>query len=193
MVWGWEAVRAVWTVGRGGVGGRGTSLMVPTGMVTFLSPEIVGSPTPSVQAAAPPGALVAGHQAAIDEVVAAHGQVSPVVQGEGDILVAAFSRASDAVAAAVEVQRALAHGMPGLAVRMAVHAGAGQRRDGFDGVGYAATRCAWLRECGRPSQSCCRTSPRAWWPINFLSAPRFATSACIRCAFWRVPSGCGSW
>ena len=126
--------------------------MVPTGMVAFLWTDIVGSPTLSEQAAAPTGSWVARHHAIIDEVVAAHGGgVSPVEQGDGDSVVAVFSRASDAVAAAVEVQTALAH-VPGLAVRMAVHAGEWQRREGFDGVGHTVTRCAWLRVCGHPGQ-----------------------------------------
>ena len=163
--------------------------MVPTGMVTSVLTEIVGSPTLWEQAAAPPGSLVACHQAAIAEVVAAHGGVTPGAQGEGEVVVAAFSRASDAVAGALEVHRALGHR---LAVWMAAHAGERERGDLFDGVTYAANRCAWLRGCGHAGPGCCRTSPPAWSPINFLSRPRFATSACITCAIWRAPSGCGS-
>ena len=91
-----------------------TPLMVPTGTVTFLLTDIEGSTRLWEQAPATTGSVVARHYAVIDERVAAHGGVRPVEQGEGDSVVAAFTRASDAVAAAVEVQRALAHEVPGL-------------------------------------------------------------------------------
>jgi len=42
----------------------------------------------------------------VSEVVAACGGVRPLEQGEGDSFVAAFARASDAVACALELQRA---------------------------------------------------------------------------------------
>ena len=45
------------------------------------------------------------HYEILDEVIADHGGVRPVEQGEGDSVVAAFARASDAVAAAVDAQR----------------------------------------------------------------------------------------
>ncbi len=40
------------------------------------------------------------------KLIAEHGGVRPVEQGEGDSFVAAFARASDAVAAALNLQRA---------------------------------------------------------------------------------------
>ena len=63
-----------------------------------------------------------------------------------------FSRASDAVAAAVDVQRALAREVPGLLVRMAVHTGEAQLRDGHNYVGHAVIRCARLRACAHGGQ-----------------------------------------
>ena len=50
---------------------------------------------------------IARHYVILDEVIAAHGGVRPVEQGEGDSVVGVFSRASDAVAAAVDAQRVL--------------------------------------------------------------------------------------
>jgi hypothetical protein len=47
------------------------------------------------------------HDAILDLAVSAHGGVRPLAQGEGDSIVAAFSRASDAVLAAAEAQRGL--------------------------------------------------------------------------------------
>jgi hypothetical protein len=43
----------------------------------------------------------------LDQAVTAHRGVRPVEQGEGDSVVAAFWLASDAVAAALDAQRAL--------------------------------------------------------------------------------------
>jgi class 3 adenylate cyclase len=60
----------------------------------------VGEPTRRETAA------VARFEQAASEVIAAHGGVRPVEQGEGDSFVAAFARASDAVACALELQRA---------------------------------------------------------------------------------------
>jgi len=42
----------------------------------------------------------------VTEAIVAHDGVRPVEQGEGDSFVAAFARASDAVACALDLQRA---------------------------------------------------------------------------------------
>ena len=46
------------------------------------------------------------HRKAVSDILATHDGVRPVEQGEGDSFVAAFARSSDAVAAALELQRA---------------------------------------------------------------------------------------
>jgi len=86
------------------------------------------------------------HYELLDEAIARHGGVRPVEQGEGDSVVGAFSRASEAVAAALAAQRAFAaerwpQGAE-LRVRMAVHTG--EARVGGEGsyVGHALNRCA---------------------------------------------------
>ena len=80
----------------------------------------------------------------------------PVEQAEGDSVVAAFSRASDAIAAAVAAQRMLdAAPWPDgvrLAVRMAVHTGEAQLRAEGNYFGLAVIRCARLRSCGHGGQ-----------------------------------------
>jgi len=131
---------------------EGTPLGVPTGTVTFLLTDIEGSTTLWQRAPTTTGAVVARHYAVIDEGVAAHGGVRPVEQGEGDSAVAVFTRVSDAVAAAVDVQRALAREVPGLLVRIAVHTGEAQLRDGGSYVGHAVIRCARLRACAHGGQ-----------------------------------------
>ena len=101
-------------------------------------------------------AAVSRHYEILEEAIAAHGGVRPVEQGEGDSVVGAFSRASDAVAAAVTAQRLLgAERWPDgiqLAVRMAVHTGEAQMRDAGNYFGLAVIRCARLRSCGHGGQ-----------------------------------------
>ena len=87
---------------------------------------------------------MSSHYEILEEAIAAHGGVRPVEQGEGDSVVGAFSRASDAVAAAVTAQRLLgAERWPDgiqLAVRMAVHTGEAQMRDAGNYFGLAVIR-----------------------------------------------------
>jgi len=122
---------------------------LPTGTVTFLLTDIEAS-TPLWDAE--PEAMteaVARHYAILDEAVRRYGGIRPVEQGEGDSLVAVFDRASHAVAAAVDAQRALvAEPWPTsrpLAVRMALHSGEARLRDELYYAGPAIIRCARLR------------------------------------------------
>jgi class 3 adenylate cyclase len=65
--------------------------------------------------------------------------VRPVEQGEGDSFVAAFARASDAVAAALELQRAP---LAPIRLRIGIHSGEIQLRDEgnlFEGASALAT------------------------------------------------------
>src|SRR5262249_47010789 len=96
------------------------------------------------------------HYALLDEAIANHGGVRPVEQGEGDSVVGAFSRPSDAVAAALDAQRAFAaEDWPegaGLAVRMAIHTGEAQLRDERNYFGQTMLRCGRLRSIGHGGQ-----------------------------------------
>ena len=69
----------------------------------------------------------------LDEAIVAHGGIRPVEHGEGDSVLAAFSQASDAVAAAVAAQQAFAgERWPEggeLRVRIALHSGEAQLGD----------------------------------------------------------------
>jgi predicted ATPase/DNA-binding CsgD family transcriptional regulator len=82
--------------------------------------------------------------------------VRPIEQGEGDSLVAAFPGASDAAAAALDIQRALLEeDWPegaDIAVRMALHTGEAQLRDGLYYVGPSIIRCARLRALAHGGQ-----------------------------------------
>jgi hypothetical protein len=88
--------------------------------------------------------------------VQAHGGARPVEQGEGDSIVAAFSRASDAVAAAVDAQRALLSEtwptQSPLRVRMAIHTGETRLRDEGNYVGGTIVRTARLRAIAHGGQ-----------------------------------------
>jgi predicted ATPase/class 3 adenylate cyclase/DNA-binding CsgD family transcriptional regulator len=134
----------------------GMQLHLPAGTVTFLLTDIEGSTAlwetePTAMADA-----VARHYHLIDEAVAAWGGVRPVEQGEGDSAVAAFGRASDAVTAAVALQRALAAEMwpttRPLRVRMAIHTGEARFRDAGNYMGEAIIRAARLRSIAHGGQ-----------------------------------------
>jgi class 3 adenylate cyclase len=121
---------------------------VPAGTVTFLLTDVEG---PTRQWENAPTAMpeaIARHCAILNEVVPRHGGVRPPEQGEGDSVIAAFSRARDAVGAALDAQRMLlAEEWPAgaqLRVRMALHTGDAQLRDDGHYFGAAVTRCAQL-------------------------------------------------
>jgi class 3 adenylate cyclase len=129
-------------------------LALPAGTVTFLLTDIEGSSRLWESAGeAMPGA-VGRHYDILDVAIARHGGVRPVEQGEGDSVVAAFTRAGDALVAALEAQRALhAEDWPdgvALRVRMALHTGDAELRDQGNYFGAALNRCARLRgiACG---------------------------------------------
>ncbi|HTL23209.1 MAG TPA: adenylate/guanylate cyclase domain-containing protein, partial [Mycobacteriales bacterium] len=93
-------------------------------------------------------AAMARHHDIVAKVVATHGGRLPQDQGEGDARFAAFDSAIAAVAAAVDVQRALAaEPWPEpvrLSVRMGIHAGEVLERDG-NLFGDPVNRCARIR------------------------------------------------
>ena len=135
---------------------------LPTGMVTFVLTDIEGSTRAWERSPADMSAAVARQYEILDLAVSTHRGVRPLEQGEGDSVVAAFSRASDAVAAALDAQLALAgEEWPvgaGLRVRMAVHTGEAQLRDERNYFGPVVIRCARIRDVGHGGQlpACCR-------------------------------------
>src|SRR4051812_2679766 len=105
--------------GAAGPGGGDAGMStVPTGTVTLLLADVEGSTRlwegePEAMADA-----VARLDRVVAEVVDTHNGVRPVEQGEGDSFVIAFARASDAVAAALDLQ--LANLVP-IRLRVGVH------------------------------------------------------------------------
>ena len=137
-------------------GGVPGSLALPAGTVTFLLTDIEGSTLHWQAAPGPMAAAVARHYELLDEAIAAHGGVRPEEQGEGDSVVAAFSRASDALAAALHAQQLLTlEPWPTpepVKVRMAVHTGEAQLRDEANYIGMAIIRTARLRNIAHGGQ-----------------------------------------
>ena len=78
------------------------------------------------------------------------GGVRPVEQGEGDSFVAAFARASDAVACALELQRAP---LAPIRLRIGVHTGEVQLRDEGNYIGPTINRAARLRDLAHGGQT----------------------------------------
>ncbi|MCB1017088.1 MAG: hypothetical protein KDB10_18520 [Acidimicrobiales bacterium] len=100
---------------------------LPTGIVAFVLTDVEESTARWERTPEPMAGDLGRHLAIVDEVCARWDGRRAVEQGAGDSTVSAFARASDALAAAVELQRAMATeawaGTDPLRVRVAVHAG----------------------------------------------------------------------
>jgi class 3 adenylate cyclase len=123
--------------------------------VTFLLSDIEGSTALWEQAPEAMRQALARHDALLRPTIEAHHGVIVKSRAGGDSVFAAFARASDAVAAAVAIQRSLrdetwATPTP-LRVRIALHTGEADLRDG-DYFGFAVNRCARLRDAAHGGQ-----------------------------------------
>ena len=126
------------------------SELLPTGTVTLLLADVEGSTRlwetqPDEMAAA-----VAQFDHRISEIIAAHGGVRPIEQGEGDSFVAAFSRAGDAVVCALDLQRA---SVAPIRLRIGLHTGDIQLRDEGNYAGPTINRTARLRDLAHGGQT----------------------------------------
>ncbi|MDQ6933561.1 MAG: adenylate/guanylate cyclase domain-containing protein, partial [Candidatus Eremiobacteraeota bacterium] len=115
----------------------------PTGTVTFLFSDIEGSTQRWERNAAAMTAALARHDAAMRGAIGAHdGHIFKTV---GDAFCAAFSDPPSAVAAALDAQLRIASedwiSVGGLRVRIALHTGTSEERDG-DYFGPAVNRVA---------------------------------------------------
>lgn len=110
----------------------GVSGLLPTGTVTLLLADVEGSTLLWETQPDDMAAAVARLERTLSDVVGAYGGVRPVEQGKGDSFVAAFARASDAVACALELQRAP---LAPIRLRMATN---GTTRRGVIACGSAA-------------------------------------------------------
>ena len=85
----------------------GVNDLVPTGTVTLLLADVEGSTRLWETQPEEMTAAFANLDHVLAETVPVHRGVRPIEQGEGDSFVIAFGRASDAVACALELQRAM--------------------------------------------------------------------------------------
>jgi predicted ATPase/class 3 adenylate cyclase/DNA-binding CsgD family transcriptional regulator len=123
---------------------------LPTGTVTLLLADIEGSTRLwETQPQEMPQA-VARLDRALAEMIAAHRGVRPVEQGEGDSFVVAFDRASDAVACALDLQRAP---VAPIRLRIGLHTGEIQLRDEGNYIGPTINRTARLRDLAHGGQT----------------------------------------
>jgi predicted ATPase/class 3 adenylate cyclase/DNA-binding CsgD family transcriptional regulator len=132
------------------------AIAIPTGTVTFLLSDVEGSTRMWERAPEAMAAAIPRHYALLDEAISCNGGVRPLEQGEGDSVVGVFSRASDAVAAALTAQRAFAtESWPRgaeLRVRLALHTGEAQLLEGRFYLGHALNRCARIRATAHGGQ-----------------------------------------
>jgi predicted ATPase/class 3 adenylate cyclase/DNA-binding CsgD family transcriptional regulator len=128
---------------------------LPSGVVTFVLSDIVGSTRLWETAPARMESALARHDEIVAAAVAANDGVVLKARGEGDSTFSVFTLATDAVAAAYAAQVGLAAaGWPTgarLAVRFAVHTGEAVERDG-DFLGPAVNRAARLRAVAEGSE-----------------------------------------
>jgi predicted ATPase/class 3 adenylate cyclase/DNA-binding CsgD family transcriptional regulator len=123
---------------------------LPTGTVTLLLADVEGSTRlwetqPDVMTD-----TVARLDQALADAVAAHGGVRPVEQGEGDSFVIAFARASDALACALDLQRAP---LAPIKLRIGLHTGEIRLRDEGNYIGPTINRTARLRDLAHGGQT----------------------------------------
>ncbi|WP_234834679.1 helix-turn-helix transcriptional regulator [Mycolicibacterium stellerae] len=123
---------------------------LPTGTVTLLLADVEGSTRLWQTQPDEMTAAVARLDTALVELLVAHGGVRPVEQGEGDSFVAAFARASDAVACALDLQRAP---LAPIRLRIGVHTGQVQLRDEGNYIGPTINRTARLRDLAHGGQT----------------------------------------
>ncbi len=118
---------------------------LPTGTVTLLFSDIEGSTQHWQQQREAMAVALRRHDDLVRTAIEGHGGY--VFKTVGDAFCAAFWRAPDAVAAALDAQRALTaedfSAIGGLRVRMALHSGTADERDG-DYFGPAPNRLARL-------------------------------------------------
>ncbi|MGH9196627.1 MAG: adenylate/guanylate cyclase domain-containing protein, partial [Acidimicrobiia bacterium] len=125
---------------------------LPVGTVTLLLTDAEGSTRlweSDPESVAP---ATRSHDRIVDDAIGRNGGVKPQEQGEGDSFVAAFSRPSDALAAALEIQQALVREGSPIRLRMALHTGEVQLRNESNYIGVAINRTARIRATGHGGQ-----------------------------------------
>src|ERR1700726_2294799 len=128
----------------------GVSELLPTGTVTLLLADVESSTRLWETQPEQMTAAFARLDQALSDLLAAHGGVRPVEQGEGDSFVVAFTRASDAVACALGLQRGP---VAPISLRIGVHTGEVRLRDECNYIGPTINRTARLRDLAHGGQT----------------------------------------
>lgn len=128
----------------------GVGDLLPTGTVTLLLADVEGSTRLWESQPDEMTAAVARLDRTLSELIAAHHGVKPVEQGEGDSFVVAFTRASDAVACALALQRAP---LAPIRLRIGVHSGEIQLRGEANYIGPTINRTARIRDLAHGGQT----------------------------------------
>src|SRR5271166_3983092 len=123
---------------------------LPTGTVTLLLADVEGSTRLWRTQPEEMTAAIARLDRTVCEVISGHDGVRPVEQGEGDSFVVAFTRASSAVACALQLQRAP---LAPIRLRIGVHTGEVQLRDEGNYIGTTINRTARLRDLAHGGQT----------------------------------------
>ena len=124
--------------------------LLPTGTVTLLLADVEGSTQLWDNRPEAMTAAVALLNRTASALIAEHGGVRPVEQGEGDSFVAAFARAGDAVRCALDLQRAE---LTPIKLRIGVHTGDVQLRDEGNYAGTTINKTARLRDLAHGGQT----------------------------------------
>jgi predicted ATPase/class 3 adenylate cyclase len=144
------------TAGNVALGENSAPYGLPTGIVTFLFTDVEGSTRLWQHYRDGMGPALARHDELIERLVTEHDGQVVRPRGEGDSRFAVFPKASEAVAAACAIQRALSIEswpiLEPLRVRMALHTGEADWRDG-DYYGSDVNRCARLRAAAHGGQT----------------------------------------
>ncbi len=123
---------------------------LPTGTVTLLLADVEGSTRLWETQPDEMSVAVARLDQTLSKLVAAHDGVRPVEQGEGDSFVVAFARASDAVACALDLQRAP---LAPIRLRIGINTGEVRLRDEGNYIGPTINRTARLRDLAHGGQT----------------------------------------
>ncbi|MGH7761771.1 MAG: adenylate/guanylate cyclase domain-containing protein [Candidatus Dormibacteraceae bacterium] len=125
-----------------------TASTLPDGIVTFLMTDVVESTALWIQGRAQMYSVMRRHDQLLTAAIESNGGIVLKERGEGDSFFAVFLRATDAVVAALDAQRALLAEPWGdqirISVRMAVLTGEADAQD-RDYRSPAVNRCAKLR------------------------------------------------
>lgn len=122
---------------------------LPQGTVTFLLTDVENSSVGWDTAPRAMADAITQHYEVFDRVIRDHRGLRPQEQGEGDSIVAVFSSAGDAAAAAVAAQLTLAETKwpdgAAVSVRMGLHTGEANLRDAANYFGETIVRTARIR------------------------------------------------